>query len=97
MSSVRLAAAAAVQLALPHRAFACSWCVASAFGDRTFNWPYLGLILMPFIVAAGIAGALAYYAGVGPFHRSADGSVSFRPWWRGVEPPPTPTVTKETT
>ena len=45
---------------------ACASCVASAFGDRTFNWPYLSLIIMPFIVAVAISGVLAYYAGVRP-------------------------------
>jgi hypothetical protein len=32
--------------------------LSSAYGDRTFNWAFLGLLLMPFVVAAGIGGAL---------------------------------------
>jgi hypothetical protein len=48
----------------PRAAWACATCVSSAYGDRTFNWAFLGLILMPFVVAAGIAGVFAtrYYA-----------------------------------
>lgn len=47
----------------PGAAWACATCVASAYGDRTFNWAFLGLILMPFVVGVGIAGVLAarYY------------------------------------
>jgi len=38
-----------------------------AYGDRTFNWAFLGLILMPFVVGFGIAGVFAarYYAPFG--------------------------------
>lgn len=60
----------------PRAAFACATCVASAYGDRTFNWAFLGLLLMPFAVAVGIAGVLAarYYAPSGrllaPLHRT---------------------------
>ena len=39
-------------------AWACASCLASAYGDRTFNWAMLGLILMPFAVGAVIAGVL---------------------------------------
>jgi hypothetical protein len=59
----------------PRAAWACATCVSSAYGDRTFNWAFLGLILMPFVVATGIAGVFAarYYE---PFRR-------FRaPHWR---------------
>ena len=47
----------------PSAAWACATCVASAYGDRTFNWAFLGLILMPFVVGAGIVGVFAarYY------------------------------------
>ena len=53
-----------IVLLAPHAAFACATCVASAYGDRTFNWAFLGLILMPFVVGFGIAGVFAarYYA-----------------------------------
>lgn len=50
---------ALVLLLAPARAFACATCVASAYGDRTFNWAFLGLILMPFVVALGISAVLA--------------------------------------
>ena len=51
-------------LLAPGVAAACATCVFSAYGDRTFNWAFLGLILMPFVVGVGIAGVLAarYYA-----------------------------------
>ena len=50
-------------LLAPRAASACATCVASAYGDRTFNWAFLGLILMPFAVGVGIAGVFAvrYY------------------------------------
>jgi hypothetical protein len=66
-SILRAAAALAVAAPLalaPAPAAACTWCVASAFGDRSFNWPYLGLILAPFIVGVVIAVVLARSAGV---------------------------------
>jgi hypothetical protein len=51
-------------LLAPRVASACATCVASAYGDRTFNWAYLGLLLMPFVVGSGVVGVLAarYYA-----------------------------------
>lgn len=56
--------AAVVVLLVPRAAWACATCVASAYGDRTFNWAFLGLILMPFVVALGIAAVLGvrYYS-----------------------------------
>jgi hypothetical protein len=48
---------------LPRVALACPTCVSSAFGDRTFNWPYFALILMPFAITAAIGGLIAYRAG----------------------------------
>jgi hypothetical protein len=53
-------------LALPDRAAACAVCLGNAFGDRSYTWPYLGLILMPFIVAGAILGALAWQFGWRP-------------------------------
>ena len=52
-----------VLLLAPRAASACAFCAASAYGDRTFNWAFLGLILMPFVVGSGIAGVFAarYY------------------------------------
>jgi uncharacterized membrane protein YccC len=53
--------AALIGATVPASALACTWCSATAFGDRTFNWPYLGLILVPFAIGAVIAGVLAYH------------------------------------
>jgi len=52
-----------VPLGLPAVAAACPACLSSAYGDRTFNWAFLGLLVMPFLVAAVIAAALLYRAG----------------------------------
>ena len=48
---------------LPRVAAACPSCISSAYGDRTYNWAYLGLLLMPFLVAVVIGGILAWNAG----------------------------------
>jgi hypothetical protein len=48
---------------LPRAAAACPTCISSAYGDRTYNWAYIGLLLMPFLVAVVIAGILAWSAG----------------------------------
>lgn len=45
---------------LPGPAAACSACLSSPYGDRTFNWAFLGLLIMPFVVAAVIGGVLAH-------------------------------------
>jgi hypothetical protein len=50
------------------RALACAVCIGSAFGDRSYTWPYLGLILMPFVVAAAVIGVLAWHFGWRPRH-----------------------------
>jgi hypothetical protein len=54
----------AVALLVPGPAAACATCAFSAYGDRTFNWAFIGLILMPFVVGFGIAGVFAarYYS-----------------------------------
>ena len=58
-------ALAALAIALvPAAAEACATCISSPFGDRTDNWPYLGLILLPFLVAAVIGGVLVRASGV---------------------------------
>ena len=54
---------AAGALAVPRTAAACAMCISSAFGDRSYTWPYLGLIVAPFIVGVAIAIVLAWYAG----------------------------------
>ena len=56
------------------KTLACAWCISSAFGDRSFNWPYLSLIVAPFLVVAAIAAAVAWQAGIRPrtlIHRLA--------------------------
>ncbi len=44
----------------------CATCISSAWGDRTFNWAYLGLLVLPFAVVAVVAGVLAWSAGYRP-------------------------------
>jgi hypothetical protein len=59
-----LAAAAAVLVTLaPGLAAACPACISSPYGDRTYNWAYVGLLLAPFLVATVIGGVLAWSAG----------------------------------
>ena len=56
-------AAAFVGLALslaPSSAWACASCISTPFGDQTYTWPYLGLILLPFGLIAAIVGILGY-------------------------------------
>ena len=45
---------------VPAVASACPSCLFSPYGDRTFNWAFLGLLAMPFVVIAGIGGALFF-------------------------------------
>ena len=57
---MRLGSVLAIVLTLvPGLAGACPTCVSSAFGDRTYNWPYLALVLMPFIIVGAI-GVILY-------------------------------------
>ncbi len=42
----------------PALAEACASCLSSAYGDRTYNVAFVGLIVMPFLVGAAIGGAL---------------------------------------
>ncbi|MEK7702203.1 MAG: hypothetical protein AAB418_09375 [candidate division NC10 bacterium] len=44
----------------------CATCISSAWGDRTFNWAYVGLLVLPFVIVAAVAGVLAWSAGYGP-------------------------------
>jgi len=48
----------------PRAALACATCIGSPFG-QTSNWPYLGLILLPFGLIVTIAGILGYCAYLG--------------------------------
>jgi uncharacterized membrane protein len=54
--------------AAPRVVAACPTCISSGFGDRSYTWAYLGLLLMPFVVAVGIVATLAWYAGWRPQH-----------------------------
>jgi hypothetical protein len=56
--AIAIVAAVAVGLR-PELAAACASCLSSGFGDRTYSWPYLALLVMPFIVA-GVIGAVLY-------------------------------------
>ena len=53
-----------VLLLLPVVAEACATCVGTPYGDRTYNWPYLFLIVLPFVVATVIGGVIARVNGV---------------------------------
>jgi hypothetical protein len=61
-----LAAVVAALTAMPQAALACPTCVSSAFGDRAYNWPYLGLILMPFALAGVVGSVIAVRRGWRP-------------------------------
>ena len=99
-------AAAFATLALPDRAAACAVCLGAAFGDRSYTWPYLGLILLPFIVGGAILGALAWQFGWRPRDVAARLSTAFRtegarpprtPWRRAAPADPSPRTHTETT
>jgi hypothetical protein len=50
----------------PRSSLACATCIASPFGDQTYTWPYLGLILLPFALIVAIVAILGYHAGHRP-------------------------------
>jgi len=57
---MRIAALVTLILTLaPAVALGCPGCLSTAYGDRTFNWAFVGLLLMPFLLAAAIGGLLA--------------------------------------
>ena len=60
---MKRALGAAAMMLLPAAAEACATCIASPFGDRTYNWPYLVLILVPFALAAVIGGVMVRVTG----------------------------------
>ena len=77
-------------LGVPAAAEACASCIASPFGDQTYNWPYLVLILVPFAAAAVIAGVMMRVTGT----RFSD----LRPWLtRIVRPAAHPEASQEET
>jgi hypothetical protein len=61
---VSRALAAIALLFVPALAEACATCIGSPFGDRTYNWPYLLLILVPFVLLTVIGGVMARVSGV---------------------------------
>ena len=58
------ALSAAVFVLVPAAVEACATCVSTPYGDRSYSWPYLFLILLPFVVATVIAGVIARANGV---------------------------------
>jgi hypothetical protein len=56
----------AVTMARASLAEACAWCLSSAGGDQTSTWPFLVLILVPFLVALAITAVLGWHAGWRP-------------------------------
>jgi hypothetical protein len=86
----RWGSAALVVLLTPGLAGACASCISTPFGDQTYTWPYLGLILLPFALMAAIVGVLAYHTGYGP--RRVKQWLAAR-----VTAPDDPEILKETT
>ena len=72
----RLTLGLALVSLLPAMVEACASCISSAYGDRTYNWPYLVLILVPFAVAVVIGVVLVRVTGVGV--------SDFRRWFRQI-------------
>jgi hypothetical protein len=66
LARMLLGVLAAVVVLAPQLAAACASCVASAYGDRGFNWAYVMLLVLPFGVICAIAGVLAWSAGYRP-------------------------------
>jgi hypothetical protein len=69
---MRRVALALAMLVVPVAAEACASCISSPFGDQSYNWPYLVLILVPFAAAAVIGGVMMRVTGA----RFSD----LRPW-----------------
>jgi len=44
-------------------ALACASCLASGYGDRTFNIAYLWMFVVPFAIMLTIGGIFAWHAG----------------------------------
>ena len=73
-------------LVVPAAAEACASCISSPFGDQSYNWPYLVLILVPFAAAAVIGGVMMRVTGA----RFSD----LRPWLTRVLHPAAQEETK---
>lgn len=68
MTRAAVALLAAMLTWTPRAVSACATCISSGYGDRSYTLAYLGLILMPFMVAVGIVATLAWHAGWRPHH-----------------------------
>jgi len=56
----RAALAALALILTPCSAWACATCISSPFGDQSYTWPYIGLILLPFGLIVAIIGIFGY-------------------------------------
>jgi hypothetical protein len=82
----------------PHTVAACATCISSGFGDRAYTWPYIGLILMPFVVAVAIVATLGWYAGWRLSNITARISTWSAARWHRRQPPVlSPRTNTETT
>jgi hypothetical protein len=45
---------------VPDPVAACATCTSSAFGDLSFTWPHLTLLLLPLVVAGVVGGVIIY-------------------------------------
>ena len=54
---------AALVAASTSPALACPTCLASGYGDRTFNVAYLWMFVVPFAIMLTIGGIFAWHAG----------------------------------
>jgi hypothetical protein len=94
----RAAFLSAAGVAAPRAAAACATCISSGFGDQSYSWPYIGLIVMPFLVAAAIVAVLAWSAGWQPQQaRERLSSWSARRRQRPARAPLSPRTNTETT
>ena len=57
---IRRLAAIALVILSPALAEACASCISSAYGDRTFNWAFVILLGMPFVVGGAIGGVFLW-------------------------------------
>ena len=58
MTHAAFAIAIAMLLGAPEGAPACATCIANAYGDRSYNVAYIGLILTPFAVAVTVGAVI---------------------------------------
>ena len=83
---MRRVALALAMLVVPAAAEACASCISSPFGDQSYNWPYLVLILLPFALLTVIGGVMMRVTGA---HFS-----DLRPWLTRVLHPAAQEETK---